>query len=220
MTHSCINTAIYLPWLTSQALKSGAIIRRGIASHISDAHSLHASGQPADIIINCTGMGARSLGGVKDLTVNPARGQIVLVRDDPGVMASTSGTDDSPDETVYIMHRAAGGGTILGGCYQKGQWESQPDPSMAVRIMKRAVEVCPALGEGKGIEGLSVVRHSVGLRPVRDDGPRVEKEVIEGVKVVHAYGHGGGGYQSSWGTAEEVVRLVEGFGSGAARAKL
>jgi len=121
---------------------------------------------------------------------------------------------------VYIMHRAAGGGTILGGCYQKGQWESQPDPSMAIRIMKRAVEVCPALGDGKGIEGLSVVRHSVGLRPVRDDGPRVEKEVIDGVKVVHAYGHGGGGYQSSWGTAEEVVRLIEWFVNDSARAKL
>lgn len=116
------------------------------------------------------------------------------------------------------MHRAAGGGCILGGCYQKGNWESQPDPNLATRIMKRAVETCPKLVEregneglrikGKGIEGLDVIRHAVGLRPVREGGPRVEREVIGAQKVVHAYGHGGGGYQSSWGTAEEVVRLV------------
>lgn len=145
-----------------------------------------------------------------------------------GRLSVGSGTDDAADETVYIMHRAVGGGTILGGCYQKGAWESQPDPSMAVRIMQRAVEICPALvdrketdkfeqtkGKEGGVAGLSIVRHSVGLRPVRDGGPRVENETIEGQKVVHAYGHGGGGYQSSWGTAEEVVRLVgQAIGSG------
>ena len=39
----------------------------------------------------------------------PARGQIVLVRNDPGVMCSGSGTDDgSEDEVCYIMQRAAG----------------------------------------------------------------------------------------------------------------
>ena len=40
---------------------------------------------------------------------------------------------------------------------------------------------------------------------------RATVEMKVKVKVVHAYGHGGGGYQSSWGTAEEVVRLVEGM---------
>lgn len=99
----------------------------------------------------------------------------------------------------------------MGGCYEKGAWESQPDLNLATRIMKRSVEMCPALTGGKGIEALSVVRHSVGLRPVRDGGPRVEAEMLKGQKIVHAYGHGGGGYQASWGTAERVVRLIEGL---------
>lgn len=58
--------------------------------------------------MNCTGLGAAKLGGVEDQNVIPARGQIVLVRNDPGMMCSTSGSDDGDDEVCYIMQRAAG----------------------------------------------------------------------------------------------------------------
>jgi D-amino-acid oxidase len=74
--------------------------------------------------------------------------------------------------------------------------------------MKRCVELQPELTGGKGVEALDIVRHGVGLRPMRNGGPRVEKERIDGVHVVHNYGHGGYGYQSSFGTAEEAVRLI------------
>lgn len=112
-----------------------------------------------------------------------------------------------------------GGGTILGGCLQKNNWESQPDPNLATRIMKRSVDLCPALTGGKGVEALSVVRHGVGLRPMREGGPRVEKEKIGEVWVVHNYGHGGYGYQASYGSASAAVRLV-GEVSGRERARL
>lgn len=75
--------------------------------------------------------------------------------------------------------------------------------------MKRCVDLCPALTDGKGIEALSIIRHGVGLRPVREEGPRVEREIIEGIRVVHQYGHGGFGYQSSYGSAKAAVMLVE-----------
>lgn len=102
-----------------------------------------------------------------------------------------------------------GGGTILGGCLQKHSWESQPDPNLAQRIMKRAVELCPILTNGKGPEALSIIRHGVGLRPMREGGPRVEKERIDGgIWVVHNYGHGGYGYQTSYGSAFAAVRLA------------
>ncbi|KAK1823547.1 D-amino acid oxidase [Friedmanniomyces endolithicus] len=208
-TSVCFNTALYLPWLTSQCLKHGVTVRRGIVSHVAEAANLHHTSQRADLVVNCTGLASLRLGGVEDAAVYPARGQIVVVRNDPQVMASVSGTDDGSDEATYIMHRAAGGGCILGGCLQKDNWESQPDPNMAVRIMKRCVELCPKLvPEGKGIEALSIVRHSVGLRPMRKGGPRVERETIDGVPVVHNYGHGGYGYQTSYGAAQAAGRLV------------
>ncbi|KAI9821759.1 MAG: hypothetical protein M1827_002340 [Pycnora praestabilis] len=208
-TSVCINTALYLPWLASQCLKNGVVIKRGILKHITDAASLHHSGQPADLIVNCTGLGSAKLGGVEDKNVIPARGQVVVVRNEPGVMISTSGCDDGEDEVVYVMQRAAGGGTVLGGSYQKGDWESQPDPNLATRIMKRCVELCPELTGGKGVEALSVIRHAVGLRPLRVNGVRLETERIDDILTVHCYGHGGFGYQSSYGCCAAATKLVD-----------
>ena len=208
-TSVCINTAIYLPWLISQCLKAGVVFKRAVFKHVCDAADAHHSGKKADVVINCTGLSAAKLGGVEDKNVIPARGQIVLVRNDPGSMISISGCDEGPDESGYIMMRAAGGGTILGGCYQKGNWESQPDPSLAIRIMKRAIDMCPQLTDGKGIEHLDIIRHGVGLRPLRLNGTRIEKERIEGQWVAHNYGHGGYGYQSSYGCSLDAKSVVE-----------
>jgi len=184
-------------------------VQRAVLKHINDAADLHHSGKKADIVVNCSGLLASKLGGVMDKTVIPVRGQIVLVRNDPGYMFTISGTDDGQDELCYIMTRAAGGGTILGGTYTKGSWESVPDPNIANRIMKRAVDLCPELTGGKGVEALSVIRHGVGLRPLREGGVRIEKEKIDGTWVVHNYGHGGWGYQGSYGCSMGVVELVD-----------
>ncbi|KAK4464519.1 hypothetical protein QBC42DRAFT_319303 [Cladorrhinum samala] len=213
-TSVCINTAVYLPWLVGQCAKLGVRFKRGVLRHISEARgmSLHRSshGHQADVVINCSGLLACRLGGVMDSKTYPARGQIVVVRNEAkGFMPTTSGTDDGEDEITYVMQRALGGGTVLGGTYAKHNWDGNPDPNIAVRIMKRAVEAHPELTGGKGIEALSVIRHGVGLRPYREGGVRIEKERIDGTWVVHNYGHAGWGYQGSYGCAERVVELVD-----------
>ncbi|CAZ80643.1 unnamed protein product [Tuber melanosporum] len=208
----CINPAIYLPYLLSQCLKRQVRFRRGTLTHICEAVNFHPEYTScSDIaVVNCTGLGSYTLSGVTDSSLTPARGQIVLVRNTAPAIIEVSGTDDGEDEVTYIMTRAAGGGTVLGGTYQKGNWSSAPDEATAERIKKRAVEWCPELvGKGEGVEGLDVIRHGVGLRPLRVGGARVEREVIGGARVVHNYGAGGFGYQASYGMAEEAVRLVE-----------
>lgn len=85
------------------------------------------------------------------------------------------------------------GGTVLGGTYEKHNWSTKIDLEQAHRIMKRCVMLCPELTDGKGIEALDVIRHTVGFRPVRDDGPRIEAQLVGDTKVVHCYGHGGYG---------------------------
>ncbi|MFN8581321.1 MAG: FAD-dependent oxidoreductase [Gemmatimonadaceae bacterium] len=52
------------------------------------------------------------------------------------------------------------------------------------------------------------VRSTVGLRPYRPSGFRVEAERLDGKQLIHCYGHGGGGITLSWGTANLAVGLL------------
>lgn len=224
----CINTALYLPWLAGECRAQGVVFKRGSVKGLEEARTWWSSSEAAyaehgagvlgaegeaDIVINATGLGALTLGGVMDAAMVPMRGQVVVVRNVAPVMFGTSGTDDADDELTYGMTRAAGGGTVLGGTYQRGNWDSRPDAATAVRIMQRAIEAAPELLRGTGkkdVTGLEIVRHAVGLRPYREGGVRVEKErLADGSWVVHNYGHSGWGYQGSYGTAEHVLRLVK-----------
>ncbi|KAF3912252.1 hypothetical protein AA313_de0201438 [Arthrobotrys entomopaga] len=201
----CINTALYLPYLVGQCQKYGAVLKRGTVKHITDAKDMHISGKKADVVVNCSGLMACKLGGVEDTKLTPARGQIVVVRNEVPSMYTTNAVNEGDDEMMYIMMRAAGGGTILGGCYQKGNWSPEIDPNLANRIMKRCVDICPELTGGKGVEGLDIIRHGVGLRPWREGGARLEGEVINGVKVVHNYGAAG------WGCKFLLLSLAYSF---------
>lgn len=203
----CINTALYLPWLVGQCRANGVVFRRGNLAHILDVASL-SNGAKADVIVNATALGAAKLGGVMDPNMVPIRGQVVVVRNESARMVVQSGTDDDAEDVCYVMTRAAGGGTILGGTFQTGRWDGQPDPAVAKRIMARAVAIAPELTGGRGPEALDVVRHGVGLRPYRKGGVRLEKERLQGTWIVHNYGHAGWGYQGSYGCAERVVELV------------
>lgn len=189
---------------------------------------MHHSGKRADVIVNASGLGSKDLGGVSDSTMAPIRGQIVLVENESEPMYNISGTDDGPDEVSYLMTRAVGGGTVLGGTYQKGSWDPNPDPEIEKRIIKRCVALSPSLANGKGVDAVKVIRSGVGLRPWREGGVRVEADtgIFEGgTLVVHNYGHAGWGYQGSYGCAEYAVELVKDFvdqkaGSTISRARL
>jgi D-amino-acid oxidase len=82
---------------------------------------------------------------------------------------------------------------IIGGSYQKHDANSEIDLELSDRMMKRAIALGPKLLAAEGGGKLEVLRHTVGLRPVRDEGIRLEKESVSGVTVVHNYGHGGYG---------------------------
>ncbi|KAK5988090.1 D-amino-acid oxidase [Cladobotryum mycophilum] len=208
-TSLCINTNIFLAWLVGQCLKNGVVFKRVVLKHIRDAKGLSHTGQPANIIVNATALGSLRLGGVEDTAMAPARGQTVLVGNSCHPMIVSSGTDDEPEELLYMMERAAGGGTIVGGTYDIGNWNALPDPNVATRILTRAVRAWPQLTDGKGIEGLNIISHNVGLRPYRKGGMRLEEEALDdGTSIVHNYGHGGWGYQGAYGCAERVVELV------------
>ncbi|CAK7562784.1 MAG: D-amino acid oxidase [Sporothrix epigloea] len=233
-TSVCINTMLYLPWLVGQCRANGVVLRRAVLGHIADAAAyanlqVQSDGTttPASsldhsntIIVNCTGLLACRLGGVMDTAVQPVRGQVVVVRDELSPMLTSDSVDDAfgeapQTEIFYNMTRAGGGGTVIGGTYQLGNWASEPDLNTAARLLARMAATHPTLrAAGKTAADLDVIRHGVGLRPYRAGGVRLESEQIDlhggsgKVWVVHNYGHAGWGYQGSYGCSNRVVELV------------
>jgi len=55
-----------------------------------------------------------------------------------------------------------------------------------------------------------LIRSTVGLRPYRNTGFRLDAERLDGKQLIHLYGHGGGGITLSWGSANLAVGLIEG----------
>lgn len=53
-----------------------------------------------------------------------------------------------------------------------------------------------------------IVKETVGLRPYRPSGPRLEAETLDRKTIVHNYGHGGSGWSLSWGTGHVARNLV------------
>lgn len=119
MITASINTQIYLPYLQSQLLALGATFIRQRLSHIREAFTLGTP--PPSAVINATGLLACKLGGVEDKDVYPTRGQTILVRNNCSKMYFRS-SQRVGEESTYIIPRAFGGGTILGGCRQHGNW--------------------------------------------------------------------------------------------------
>jgi D-amino-acid oxidase len=107
-TSVCINPPAYLAWLVNQCVKNGVRFKRGVLAHIAEAADAHHLGKRADLVVNCTGLSSRSLGGVSDQKLYPGRGQVVLVRNDSSRMVAISGTDESPDEVAYVITRPTG----------------------------------------------------------------------------------------------------------------
>jgi D-amino-acid oxidase len=162
-----------------------------------------------DVVVNCTGLGARALLG--DDRVKALRGQITRVYA-PGVRHFYFDENDVSRMTYIIPRRDL---VVLGGTAQMGDYSTAVRSDEVGAIMARCAALDPALKDAK------VVTHWAGLRPFRDavrcelergvltngsgGGPRT----VLRVPVVHNYGHGGSGVTIAWGCAVDVVRLAE-----------
>ncbi|GAA5964453.1 hypothetical protein JCM3765_006285 [Sporobolomyces pararoseus] len=219
-----VNAPKYCQFLASELRSKGVTIER---RYIRDIEEAFESFGGCDIVVNATGLGAKSIAGVEDQDVQPIRGQTVLIKS--SCVRCTMDNSD-PNSSAYIIPRP-GGEVICGGSYGVDDWDLSVSPAHAKRILSHCLRLDPSISSDGTLEGIHILRHNVGLRPSRSSGPRVESELIEvggkreskiGVTknpsnrggkrratVVHAYGVGPAGYQQSWGIAEDVVALVE-----------
>jgi D-amino-acid oxidase len=184
-----MDTTIYLEYLTRRFRKAGGEL------HPSTRFTSLDEVDPAfDLIINCTGIGARTL--VPDPELEPHRGQVAIVPKLESVCAIVC--DDPP--LMYAIPRA--NDCVLGGTNELRD-DRAIDPAATARI----VAECSRILE---IEKPDVLRERVGLRPFRRSGVRLEQTRLhDGRAVIHNYGHGGSGFTFSWGCAETVLRMAE-----------
>ena len=215
-TTICINPEKYMNYLTSLLPSSVVKIRceQKLKSlrEVLNVPGLE-KGSAVSGIVNCTGLGALSL--VPDENVFPTRGQTVLLRQHTDIDIFRQAKDG---QAWYIIRRANNGGTILGGSKQHGDWNADVDDELTQRILDNCKKIAPEGllvdkdGAGKEFDVVSV---QVGRRPSRKGGVRVEvdEDILSEEKkwVVHQYGHSGSGFQTSYGSAKEAVRLVEGL---------
>lgn len=148
------------------------------------------------VVVNCTGLGARDL--IPGDPVAPVRGDL-LVTGNPGITEFFVEHDDDADGlTTYVLPQ--GDRVMLGGSRRTGDYSTLPEPAAARAILDRCTAAEPRLA------GVQVLRHHVGLRPVRDR-VRIGPDETH-PHVIHNYGHGGGGVTLSWGCAQEVVAVT------------
>jgi D-amino-acid oxidase len=176
----------HLAWLTARLAAHGVVVER---------RSLTALPAEGDAVVNCTGLGARTL--VPDPSVRPLRGQVVVV-EQFGVTEWLLDENDDVNLTYVVPREDT---VVLGGTAVESA-ERTPDPATAAAIVARCAALVP------GAAAARVVAHRVGLRPVRPT-VRLELEHRPGAPpVVHCYGHGGAGVTLSYGCARDVVGLV------------
>lgn len=184
-----IDMPVHLRWLRERVLKAGGLLE---VREVTDLNQV-----PASVVVNCTGLGARSL--VPDPTVRPVRGQLVVV-ENPGITTWLTSADEHAAESTYFFPQPCG--LVLGGTAEEDAWSLEPDPRVAAEIVARCAAVRPE------IAGARVLEHRVGLRPARD-AVRLERQVLPGGRVlVHNYGHGGAGVTVAWGCAREAAGLA------------
>ncbi len=147
-----------------------------------------------NLVINCAGIGARSL--AHDVDLEPHRGQVVIVPKIDG-LAHALACDDAP--LTYVIPRR--NDCVFGGTNDMSE-NLEVDPAATTRI---AADCSRALG----IEPPPVLAARVGLRPFRKSGVRLERARLrDGRTVIHNYGHGGAGFTLSWGCARAALELA------------
>jgi D-amino-acid oxidase len=189
-----VDPPVHLAWL---AARLAAPIERRVV------HDLAA--EPGDIVVNCTGLGARALCGDRELV--PLLGQVLVAHPGALDLGVSLGDGRDPDAPFYAIPRRER--VILGGCALPWPLDDDPvaattpdlapaDPRVTARIRAQAA----ALGLAPG--AIDVIR--TGLRPYRAT-VRLERGATT-PRVVHCYGHGGAGFTLAHGCALDVAALL------------
>ncbi|KAI8381477.1 uncharacterized protein BYT42DRAFT_566671 [Radiomyces spectabilis] len=193
-----INVGRYLRWLQSQYLSLGGK-RRRVPSRVSIDDMLQDDAfSDADVVLNCSNM--------NDPDMLYRYKQTIVVRASHIRRAISVTKND--DTYTFITPR--NDGTII-----IGRIENVPQRTLDNnKLLKEGLQYCPDLLSGQSLNQLDPVSEYSGRIPfMRRNGPRLQNEFKisaagKTVLVTHHYGYNAIGYQSSWGSSQEAVQLV------------
>jgi D-amino-acid oxidase len=183
-----VEPLLYLPYLLNRfKANNGKFIKRQI-------HTLTEASTLNDLVINCSGLGARDLCNDKDL--KPMRGQILRCAP---INLPSYADSTTKGALTYLINRT--NDCVIGGTDYENDWNLNVDTNDTALILNRFSKFNTT---GKAPEILEEV---VGLRPKRSS-VRFEYDDTH-QNIFHNYGHGGAGFTVAWGCAINLVKLLE-----------
>ncbi|XP_036145261.1 D-aspartate oxidase [Monomorium pharaonis] len=179
---------LYLPWAKHRLQLDGVTFRQKKLNFLKELSDEY------DIVINCTGLGARKL--CDDRRLVSLRGQVLKIKA-PWMKLFFYGELDT-----YVIP-GFNGVVTLGGSRSFDSENMNLCPHESAAIRARCDTLVPSLKNAK------ILREEVGLRPHREGGVRVGEgsRISHRSKaiVIHNYGHGGYGICMAPGTAAAAV---------------
>lgn len=178
---------LYLPYLLNLfTSRGGTFIQKSIGSFQDpDLNS--------DLIVNCTGLGAKAL--CQDEDLHPMRGQILRCKK----LAVPSCADSIKKGALsYVINRSTD--SVVGGTDYDQDWNLEVDPNDTQLIVDRLIS------GGLAEKQPEILEEIVGLRPKRSE-VRFEFDAVQR-NLFHNYGHGGAGFTVAWGCAIELAEIV------------
>lgn len=116
-----VETPRFMAQLTSEVLGAGGTIHMRRFEDLADVTTLTER-----LVFNCTGIGAKALVG--DDLLTPVRGQLAVLQPQPEVRYAFAGN------AGYMFPR--GDGILLGGTFERGEWDATPQPEDIDRILQ------------------------------------------------------------------------------------
>ncbi|KAJ6186904.1 hypothetical protein N7519_001812 [Penicillium mononematosum] len=189
-----ITPPTFLPWFRQHLEKQGVKFLRTYVKSLRDLR-----GMGHDVLINATGFGAMKLLDVEEKRITPVRQQNIRLRKDGYNRCYIRRGPDGYYSTAF----ARGDGTIyMGGI----KTLDDTDFASYEDQRKEMYSLHPTPLD------YDIITDHVGVFPVierQNGGVRVEKQVLHGQKVIHAYGQEAGGFTFSFGLGQQVSKYVQ-----------
>lgn len=200
-------------FLIERAQKSGAKLRLGVSiSQIGRGRVLLSDGLEltAPIIVNAAGAWAPEV--TPGIEIKKRKGHLVITDRYPGFLRHQlvelgylkSAHSVASDSVAFNVQPRRTGQILIGSSRQYGAEHKDVDHGILTRMLQRAQEYMPALGQ------MSAVRTWTGFRAATPDKLPLIGPLPGDKSVFMATGHEGLGITTSLGTAKILVDLITG----------